>query len=105
MSFPGSWRIPNPEIVYVNPFREYAIDDWCVGHADEIMSLANAALNGEPPEYGLAGRKDVEMAMAIYESSLNGTAPVRLPIEGMTSYERMLHEDYHARFGRAFDAG
>ena len=31
-------------------------------------------------------------------------APVKLPIEGMTSYERMLHEDYHARFGRAFDA-
>ena len=93
-----------PEIVYVNPFREYAIDDWCVGHADEIMSLARAALGDEAPEYGLAGRKDVEMAMAIYESSLNGTTPVKLPIEGMTSYERMLHEDYHARFGRAFDA-
>ncbi len=94
----------DPEIVYVNPFREYAIDDWCVGHADEIMSLANAALNDEAPEYSLSGRKDVEMAMAIYESSLNGMAPVKLPIEGMTSYERMLHEDYHARFGRAFDA-
>ena len=24
--------------------------------------------------------------------------------EGMTSYERMLHDDYRARFGRAFDA-
>ena len=94
----------DPEIVYVNPFREYAIDDWCVGHADEIMSLANAALNDEAPEYGLSARKDVEMAMAIYESSLNGMAPVKIPIEGMTSYEQMLHEDYHARFGRAFDA-
>ena len=68
------------------------------------MSLANAALGHAPPEYGLGGRKDVEMAMAIYESSLNGTAPVQLPIEGMTSYEQMLHEDYEARFGRAFDA-
>ena len=94
----------DPEIVYVNPFREYAIDDWCVGHADEIMSLAAAALNDETPEYGLSGRKDVEMAMAIYESSLNRMAPVKLPIEGMTSYEHMLHEDYQARFGRAFDA-
>ena len=45
----------DPEIVYVNPFREYAIDDWCVGHADEIMSLANAALNDEAPEYSLSG--------------------------------------------------
>ena len=94
----------DPEIVHVNPFRECAIDDWSVGHAAEIMSLANAALNDEAPEYGLAARKDVEMAMAIYESSLNGTAPVKLPIEGMTSYERMLHEDYRERFGRSFDA-
>ena len=94
----------DPEIVYVNPFREYAIDDWCVGHADEIMSLANAALNDEAPEYGLSGRRDVEMAMAIYESSLNGMAPIKLPIEGTTSYEQMLHKDYLARFGRAFDA-
>lgn len=93
----------DPQIVYVNPFREYAIDDWCVGHAEQIMSLANAALNDEAPEYGLEGRKDVEMAMAIYESSLTGSAPVKLPIEGMTSYEQMLHEDYKARFGRAFD--
>ena len=89
-----------PEIVYENPFRDYAIDDWCVGHASEIMSLANAALKDEPPEYGLGGRKDVEMAMAIYESSLNGMAPVKLPLEDVTSYEQMVHEDYLEKFGR-----
>ena len=92
----------DPEIVYENPFR-YAIDDWCVGHAFEIMSLANAALKDEPPEYGLGGRKDVGMAMAIYESSLNNMAPVKLPIEGLTSYERMLHEDYLEKFGQPID--
>ncbi|MCY3871051.1 MAG: Gfo/Idh/MocA family oxidoreductase [Gemmatimonadetes bacterium] len=90
----------NPEVVYENPFRDYAIDDWCVGHASEIMSIANAALNDEPPEYGLGGRKDVEMAMAIYESSLNGMAPVKLPLEDVTSYEQMVHEDYLEKFGR-----
>lgn len=94
----------DPQIVYVNPFREYAIDDWCVGHAAEIMSLADAALNKKEPEYGLGGRKDVEMAMAIYESSLNGSMPVKLPIAETTSYERILHEDYEARFGRPIDA-
>ena len=93
----------NPEIVYENPFRNYPIDDWCVGHAAEIMSLANAALNDEPPEYGLGGRKDVEMAMAIYESSLNGMAPVKLPLEDVTSYEQMVHEDYLEKFGRSID--
>ena len=89
-----------PEIVYENPFRDYAIDDWCVGHASEIMSLANAALKDEPPEYGLGGRKDVEMAMAIYESSLNGMTPIKLPLEDVTAYERMVHEDYLEKFGR-----
>ena len=90
----------NPEIVYENPFRDYAIDDWCVGHASEIMSIANAALNDEPPEYGLGGRKDVEMAMAIYESSLNGMTPIKLPLEDVTTYEQMVHEDYLEKFGR-----
>ena len=93
----------NPEIVYENPFRDYAIDDWCVGHASEIMSLANAALNDEPPEYGLGGRKDVEMAMAIYESSLNGMTPIKLPLEDVTAYEQMVHEDYLEKFGRPID--
>ena len=90
----------DPEIVYENPFRDYAIDDWCVGHASEIMSIANAALNDAPPEYGVEGRKDVEMAMAIYESALNGMAPVKLPLEGVTTYEQMVHEDYLEKFGR-----
>ena len=93
----------NPEIVYENPFRDYAIDDWCVGHASEIMSLANAALKDEPPEYGLGGRKDVEMAMAIYESSLNGMTPIKLPLEDVTAYEQMVHEDYLEKFGRSID--
>lgn len=92
-----------PAIVYENPFRAFAINDWCVGHAAELMSLANAALHDEPPEYGVGGRKDVEMAMAIYESSMNGMAPVGLPLAGMTGYERQLHDDYRAQFGRAID--
>ena len=89
----------DPEIVYVNPYRDFPINDWCVGHADEIMSLANAAVIDTPPEYGIGGRKDVEMVMAIYESSLQGMAPVRFPIEEVTTYERMLHEDYQKKFG------
>ena len=88
------------KIVYENPFRDYAINDWCVGHASEIMSIANAALNDEPAEYGIEGRKDVEMAMAIYESSLNGTVPIQLPLEGITGYEQAVHEDYEKKFGR-----
>ena len=92
-----------PQIVWENPFRDCAIDDWCVGHAAEIMSIAGAALNDEPAEYGIEGRKDVEMAMAIYESSLNDMAPVVLPLTDVTAYEQAVHEDYLAKFGRPID--
>ena len=90
-----------PAIVYENPFRNYAINDWCVGHAAEITSIANAALNDEPAEYGIEARKDVEMAMAIYESSLNGMAPVSLPLTETTGYEQAVHEDFQVKFGRS----
>ncbi len=93
----------DPAIMYENPFRDCAIDDWCVGHAAEIVSIANAALNDEPAEYGVEARKDVEMAMAIYESSLRGMAPVALPLGGITSYERAVHEDFEAKFGHPID--
>ena len=90
----------DPQIIYENPFRDCAIDDWCIGHASELMSLADAALDKAPPEYGLGGRKDVEMAMAIYESSMNDMMPVKLPLTETTGYERQLHQDYEDKFGR-----
>lgn len=91
----------DPPMVYENPYADCAIDDWSVGHAEEIMSLANAAVSGAVPEYGASGRKDVEMAMAIYESSLHNMQPVELPITALTRYEQMLHDDFAERFGRA----
>ena len=90
----------DPQISYENPFRDYRIDDWCIGHAAEIMSIANAALSDKPAEYGLGGRQDVEMAMAIYESSLKGSVPIKLPLEQITDYELIVHEDYLKKFGR-----
>ena len=92
-----------PQIVYENPFREYAIDDWNVGTAEEIMSIANAALYDREPEYGVGGRKDVEMCIALYESSLSGMTPVELPITEITNYEGMVHDDFRQRFGHAPD--
>ena len=91
----------DPPLTYENPYADCAIDDWSVGHAEEIMSIANAAVNDEPPEYGLGGRQDVEMAMAAYESSIQGMQPIEIPIDGMTSYEQMLHDDHADRFGRS----
>ena len=90
-----------PEIVYENPFKEYALDDWNIGTAEEIMSIANAALYDREPEYGIGGRKDVEMCIALYESSLLGMMPVELPITEITQYEQMIHDDFSQQFGHA----
>ncbi|MDE0688600.1 MAG: Gfo/Idh/MocA family oxidoreductase [Candidatus Poribacteria bacterium] len=94
----------DPQIVYENPFRTYAIDDWNVGTAEEIMAIARAALTGEPPEYGVGGRKDVEMCIALYESSRTGMMPIDLPITETTGYEQMVHDEYRQKFGHAIDA-
>ena len=93
----------DPPIVYENPFRTYAIDEWNVGTAEEIMSIARAAVTGEPPEYGIGGRKDVEMCIALYESSRSGMMPVTLPITETTVYEQMIHDEFHQKFGHAID--
>ena len=94
----------DPQIVYENPFRTYAIDDWNVGTAEEIMTTARAALTGEPPEYGIGGREDVEMCIALYESSRTGMTPIDLPITETTGYEQMVHDEYRQKFGHAIDA-
>ena len=93
----------DPQIVYENPFRTYAIDDWNVGTAEEIMTIARAALTGESPEYGIGGRKDVEMCIALYESSRLGMMPIDIPITKTTGYEQMVHEEYRQKFGHAID--
>ena len=41
------------------------------------------------------------MTMAIYESSMNGMAPVSLPLTETTGYEQAVHEDFEAKFGRS----
>ena len=94
----------DPQIIYENPFRDYAIDDWNVGTAEEIMTIARAALTGESPEYGIGGRKDVEMCIALYESSRTGMMPIDLPITETTGYEQMVHDEFRQKFGRAIDA-
>ncbi len=93
----------DPQIIYENPFRTYAIDEWNVGTAEEIMTIARAALTGEPPEYGIGGRKDVEMCIALYESSRSRMQPIALPITEMTGYELMIHEEFREKFGYALE--
>lgn len=88
----------NPEIVWINPYLDYNITDSRIGVIDALLSLAKAVLQDKPPEYGVNARKDVEMCVAWYESSLKGK-PIKLPIVSMTGYEKMVHEDFKGKFG------
>jgi len=93
----------NPEVVYRNPFADSPFGEndheFLVGVADEIMSIAKAAVHDEPPEYGIRGRKDIEMCIAMYESSMR-RSPVELPIESLTDFEKRVHEAYEETFGQ-----
>ena len=67
------------------------------------MSIARAAVTGEAPEYGIRGRKYVEMCIALYESSRSGMLPGTLPITETTAYEQMIHDEFYQKFGHAID--
>ena len=103
MSYQGLSSIPIHRLSTRTRFRTYAIDDWNVGTAEEIMTIARAALTGEPPEYGIEGRKDVEMCIALYESSRLGMTPISLPIMETTGYEQMVHDEFAEKFGYALE--
>ena len=47
-----------------------------------LLSLVNAVRDGTEPTYGpYQGRLDQEMILAIRQSSANGGAPVKLPLD------------------------
>ena len=89
-----------PPIIWENPFKDCAFNDYFIGFADEIMDMADAILNNRKPEYdGVQGRKDLELVEALYESNLKGMYPIQLPITAITSYEKKVHEAYKGIFG------
>ena len=77
-----------PTVVWDNPFRPARKGHGVQWHDDEIavagclMSLVEAVRSGGEPSYGpLQARLDQELTLAVRESSLDGGAPVRLPLD------------------------
>src|SRR6266508_1774256 len=72
--------LTSPEIVWRNPFRAYYMDDEMIAVADCLMSLVRAIREDKSAEYGpLQARLDQELTLAMYESSKNSGASIRLP--------------------------
>jgi predicted dehydrogenase len=77
-----------PLVRWDNPFRPARKGHGPQWHDDEIgvagclLSLVNAVRDGTEPTYGpYQGRLDQELILAIRQSSANGGAPVKLPLD------------------------
>jgi predicted dehydrogenase len=77
-----------PVVRWDNPFRPVTKGHGVQWHDDEIgvagcvMSLVNALRNDAEPTYGpLQARLDQECIVAIRQSSLEGSKPIRLPMD------------------------
>jgi predicted dehydrogenase len=77
-----------PIVTWENPFRPAVQGHGGQWHDDEIgvagclRSLADAVHSGGEPTYGpQQARLDQELILALRQSSANGGAPVRLPLD------------------------
>lgn len=90
----------DPPIIHENPYSGIVSTQTGDGFAACVMSIIDACVNNKLPVYGIQGRKDIEMCVAMYESSRRGMSPITLPIEELTSWEKELHELYNKNFGK-----
>ncbi len=90
--------------VWENPLRQLPIpaDTDAIARADEHLSLHRQVCGAGPADYpGEQGRADLAAVLAIYESALQGGAPVALPVSGPLEHDRRLHQEYEVQFGFA----
>lgn len=102
------WENPFKECIFGDPYQEWKIekyfsgdsfDDWLIAMAYGYRSIARAIIHDKKPEYGIQGRKDLEMCIASYESSLKGKIPIEFPVKSPTLYEQNIHKVFRDRFG------
>lgn len=88
-------------LVWENPLAKYGLtnaDD--VAKAASHYSIYKAIVEDTEPEYGAKNaRKDQEILIAIRESALKGSVPIKLPLTEITEHERQLHEAYKTKYG------
>jgi predicted dehydrogenase len=91
-------------ISWENPLKNYPLTEGQVAVADELLSIANAALNHTEPEYGaLLARQDQEMNIGMSESARRSRETLTFPITELTETERRTHENYEREHGHPID--
>ncbi len=89
-----------PPVTWENPYRQYALssaDD--VARADTWLGLHRSIVEGRPAVYGVSARTDLELLIAIRESSRQGTRRLDLPLREPTELEGQLHAEFAQQYG------
>ena len=89
-----------PPLTWQNPYRQYALpgpDD--VARADTWLGLHRSIVEGRPAVYGASARTDLELLIAIRESSRQGGRRLDLPVREPTELERQLHAEFAQQYG------
>ncbi|MGH2355040.1 MAG: Gfo/Idh/MocA family protein, partial [Chloroflexota bacterium] len=98
----------DPPVVWENPL----LGKWTPGGPDDtgrsgdfgaawqLISFYESIVEGKPAWYGAeAGRRDIELLIALRDSARHGGLPVELPLREVTAHERALHETYRQTYG------
>ena len=89
-----------PPLTWHNPYRQYALpgpDD--VARADTWLGLHRSIVEDRPAVYGASARTDLELLIAIRESSRQGNRRLDLPVREPTELERQLHAEFAQQYG------
>ena len=89
-----------PPVTWENPYSQYALpsaDD--VARADTWLGLHRSIVEGRPAVYGTSARTDLELLIAIRESSRQGNRRLDLPLREPTELERQLHAEFAQQYG------
>ena len=89
-----------PPLTWENPYRQYALpgaDD--VARADTWLGLHRSIVEGRPAVYGASARTDLELLIAIRESSRQGNRRLDLPVREPTELEWQLHAEFAQQYG------
>jgi hypothetical protein len=66
----------------------------------QLVSFYESIVEKKPAWYGAAaGRRDIELLIALRDSARHGSLSVDLPLRETTAHEEALHEQYRHTYG------
>jgi hypothetical protein len=96
----------DPPVVWENSYAHLGIlalpeHDRDLVDCAQLVDFYHSVVDGREPGYGpRRARRDLELLLALRESTRHGSAAVDLPLRAITDHERALHDTYRQTYGR-----